>query len=129
MVLQSKLEHYKKQLETSRRGSIYQKETERPAEWRRTLEMNENLRNENEDLLGIKITGLWASRALTESRDLSLRERIKNTASHLVFKTVLFSSDLVWWWARIRQLLGLGGGMDQELEDHMKKMAKEMGRR
>lgn len=51
MVLQSKLEHYKKQLETSRRGSIYQKETERPAEWRRTLEMNENLRNENEDLL------------------------------------------------------------------------------
>lgn len=75
----------------------------------------------------IKITGVWASRALAESKDLPLGERMKNWGRHLVFRCVLLSSDLVWWWARLRQIMGLGGGMEEEIEQQMKKMAKGMG--
>ncbi|KAK3061832.1 hypothetical protein LTS18_005346, partial [Coniosporium uncinatum] len=75
----------------------------------------------------IKITGLWASRALAENPDLAFAQRVRNWGRHLVFRTVLLGTDAVWWWARLRQALGLGGGMDQELEDRMRKMAKGMG--
>lgn len=75
----------------------------------------------------IKITGVWASRALAESRDLPWGERVRNYGRHILFRAVLLSTDLVWWWARIRQLLGLGGGMDEEIEQQMRKMAKGMG--
>lgn len=75
----------------------------------------------------LKITGVWASRALAESRDLPWRERMKNYGRHVIFRMVLLTTDLVWWWARIRQLLGLGGGMDEEIEMQMRKMAKGMG--
>ncbi|KAF1982798.1 ABC1-domain-containing protein [Aulographum hederae CBS 113979] len=75
----------------------------------------------------IKITGLWASRALIEDKNLPVLERVKNLGRHLLFRTVLLGSDVVWWWARIRQLLGWGRGMDQDLEDQMKKMAKGFG--
>jgi aarF domain-containing kinase len=75
----------------------------------------------------IKITGLWASRALAESKDLVVKDRIKNLGSHMLFRFVLFTSDLVWWWARIKQVLGLGRGMEDEIEERMRKMAKDMG--
>jgi len=75
----------------------------------------------------IKITGTWASRALAESRDLPLGERVANYGRHALFRLALLGTDLVWWWARIRQLLGLGGGMDEEIEQQMRKMAKGMG--
>lgn len=75
----------------------------------------------------IKITGLWASRALAESPDLSWSERLVNWGRHARFRVVLLGTDAVWWWARLRQMAGLGGGMDEELEGQMKKMAKGMG--
>ena len=75
----------------------------------------------------IKITGTWASRALAESRDLPFGERVANYGRHLIFKLALLSTDLVWWWARIRQILGLGGGMDEEIEHQMRNVAKGMG--
>lgn len=48
--LQGRVERYKKQAETSRRGSVLQRPTALPEEWRRTLAMNERLRNEIDDL-------------------------------------------------------------------------------
>lgn len=75
----------------------------------------------------LKITSLWASRALTEHEGLKWSERVKNYGSHIVFRVVLLGTDAVWWWSRVRQLLGLGEGMDADLERQMKSMASDMG--
>ncbi|EEP78898.1 conserved hypothetical protein [Uncinocarpus reesii 1704] len=75
----------------------------------------------------IKIMGIWASRALVESPDLPLSEKIKNYGRHIVFKFVLLSSDVFFYFYKIRQILGLGGGMEDELEAQMKHMARDMG--
>ncbi|EFW16236.1 hypothetical protein D8B26_006066 [Coccidioides posadasii str. Silveira] len=75
----------------------------------------------------IKITGTWASRALVESADLPLLEKIKNYGRHIVFRFVLLSSDILFYWYRIRQMLGWGGGMEDEIEAQMQHMARDMG--
>ncbi|ODH14061.1 Atypical/ABC1 protein kinase [Paracoccidioides brasiliensis] len=75
----------------------------------------------------IKITGIWASRALVEVPDLSLTEKIRNYGRHLVFKLVLLSSDIWFYVSKLRQILGRGGGMEDDIEAQMQKMAKEMG--
>ena len=75
----------------------------------------------------IKITGTWASRALVESPDLSWSEKVKNFGRHLIFKFVLFSSDVVFYTSKVRQFLGFGRGMEDDLEASMKVMAKDMG--
>ncbi|EEH34510.2 ABC1 domain-containing protein [Paracoccidioides lutzii Pb01] len=75
----------------------------------------------------IKITGIWASRALVEIPDLSLTEKIRNYGRHVVFKLVLLSSDIWFYVSKLRQFLGRGGGMEDDIEAQMQKMAKEMG--
>jgi aarF domain-containing kinase len=75
----------------------------------------------------IKITGMWASRALAENKDLSLVERTRNLGRHFVFRLVLFGTDLLWWWYRLRQVLGFGKGMEEEIEEQMRRMAKDFG--
>lgn len=75
----------------------------------------------------IKLTGLWASRALVEDSHLSLVDRIRFLGGHLVFRTVLFSSDLYFWYSKIRQWLGIGGGMEDDIENQMRTMAKGFG--
>lgn len=75
----------------------------------------------------IKITGMWASRALIEDQNLAFSERMANLGRHVIFRVVLFGSDIAWWYYRARQILGLGGGMDEEIEERMRKMAKGMG--
>ncbi|ETN45688.1 uncharacterized protein HMPREF1541_09521 [Cyphellophora europaea CBS 101466] len=75
----------------------------------------------------IKITGNWASRALAEDRHLSSGERWRYWAGHLVFKVVLLGSDVWWWWARVRQWLGKGRGMDDDMEQSMRKIAEGYG--
>lgn len=71
----------------------------------------------------VKITGSWASRALVEVRGLSVAERVREWGRHALFRVVLISTDFVFWWSRIRQVLGLGRGMDDDLEAGMRKMA------
>ena len=73
----------------------------------------------------IKITGLWASRALVDSPDLSLRQRAANVWGHVVFRLVLFGSDLVFWTSRLRQLVGWGRGMEDDMEAQMRGIAKD----
>lgn len=75
----------------------------------------------------VKITGLWASRALVESPDLPLTEKIRNLGKHLVFRTVLFTTDIFFYFTKIRQFLRLGGGMEDELEAQMRGIANDMG--
>jgi len=75
----------------------------------------------------IKITGFWASRALVDSPDLPLTDRFLNFGRHIIFRFVLFGSDLVFYWSKAKQKLGLGGGMEDEIEKQMKTMAKGFG--
>lgn len=75
----------------------------------------------------IKITGNWASRALVDSPDLSYTEKARNLYRHVLFKLVLFSSDLVFYASKIRQVFGMGGGMEDDMEVHMAKIAKDFG--
>jgi aarF domain-containing kinase len=75
----------------------------------------------------IKITGLWASRALTESPDLKYSERWKNWVKHLRFRCVLVLTDFAFFWSRVKQLTGFGRGMEDDIEDRMKAMAKDFG--
>ncbi|KAI9829422.1 MAG: hypothetical protein M1819_006359 [Sarea resinae] len=75
----------------------------------------------------IKITGTWASRSLAESPDLGWREKFANLGRHMVFKFVLFSSDVVFWASKVRQFFGVGGGMEDEMERQMKNIAKDFG--
>lgn len=75
----------------------------------------------------VKITGTWASRALVESPGLSLSEKIRNLGQHVVFRMVLFTSDIWFYFTKIRQFLHLGGGMEDDIEAQMQNMAKDMG--
>lgn len=75
----------------------------------------------------VKITGLWASRALAESPDLPFSEKVRNWGRHLMFRVVLIGSDVWFYFTKIRQFLRLGGGMEDDIEAQMQNMAKEMG--
>lgn len=72
----------------------------------------------------VKITGYWASRALAEDKSSSSQERWKEYFRHLLFRVVLLSTDLVFYWSKIRQAVGVGKGMDDDIEAGMKKMAE-----
>jgi len=75
----------------------------------------------------IKITGNWASRSLVDSPDLSYREKAKNLGRHILFKFVMLGSDVFFYAAKIKQVFGMGGGMEDDLEVQMKKVAKGFG--
>ena len=72
----------------------------------------------------VKITGYWASRALTEDRDATVGQRWKEYGRHLLFRFVLFGTDIWFYYAKLRQVLGIGKGMDDDIEESMKKMAE-----
>lgn len=75
----------------------------------------------------VKITGMWASRALAEAPDMPVSERIRNYGRHVVFRLVLLSSDFVFYFSKIRQWFGWGGGMEDDIEKQMRVVAKDMG--
>lgn len=75
----------------------------------------------------VKITSLWASRALGEYRELPLSQRWNNWVRHLLFRVVLLGTDAVWWWSWLRMKVGAGQGMDADIEAQMRDMAGEMG--
>ncbi|KAK5102535.1 hypothetical protein LTR70_000393 [Exophiala xenobiotica] len=75
----------------------------------------------------IKITGNWASKALTEDPNLSFGARLRFYGSHLLFKTVLFTTDLYFYYAKIKQYFGRGKGMDDDIEQQMGRMMSDYG--
>ncbi|KAK3697344.1 hypothetical protein LTR37_017489 [Vermiconidia calcicola] len=75
----------------------------------------------------VKITGTWASRALAESKDASWQDRWREYGRHLLFRTVLISTDFIFYWSKLKQWVGVGKGMDDDIEESMRKMAGSMG--
>jgi aarF domain-containing kinase len=75
----------------------------------------------------IKITGIWASRALVDDPNVPWRERMANYLRHITFRILLLSTDLVFWYSKLKQWAGVGKGMDDDIEKVMKGYAKEMG--
>lgn len=75
----------------------------------------------------IKITGSWASRALSEDMNRPWSERWKFYGSHLIFKLVLLATDVVFYAGKVRQYFGTGKGMEDDIENHMKRMAMDAG--
>jgi aarF domain-containing kinase len=73
----------------------------------------------------IRLTGYWASRALIEDKSLGLGTRWRNRWSHLKFTFVLLLTDVAWWVARVRQWLGRGEGMEDEMEKQLRNIAKD----
>lgn len=71
--------------------------------------------------------GEWASRSLYQDPNLPWTERMHNAYRHAIFKTVLFGTDVVFYFFKFRQWLNLGGGMEDEVEARMKDMAKDFG--
>ncbi|KAI1501647.1 ABC1 family-domain-containing protein [Biscogniauxia marginata] len=75
----------------------------------------------------VKMMGNWASLSLIQDPDLPFRERLANAWRHLLFKTVLLATDVVFYSFKIRQWLGWEGSMEDEVEARMKVMAKDFG--
>jgi aarF domain-containing kinase len=75
----------------------------------------------------VKRMGRWASASLYEDRALPWRERLTSAWRHVVFSAVLAVSDVVFYFYRARQWFGASGGLEDEIEAHMKDMAKEYG--
>jgi len=75
----------------------------------------------------IKMMGEWASSSLYTDPNLPLKQRLVNAWRHLLFKTVLVATDIAFYFFKIRQLLGWGGGMEEEVDRHMRDMAHGFG--
>lgn len=75
----------------------------------------------------IKIMGSWASRSLVDSPDLSYSERLVNFGRHMLFKFVLFGSDVVFYSSKVAQFFGRKQNLEDDLEASMKKVAGDMG--
>ena len=95
---------------------------------RHTLTSNNSIVQGNNQFLGspvnrVKITGAWASRALSEARELAWQERWREYGRHLLFRAVLAGTDIWFYWSKLKQALGWGKGMEDDLEEDMRKMA------
>lgn len=75
----------------------------------------------------VKMMGEWASRSLFEDPQLPLSQRLQNRWRHIIFKTVMVASDVAFYVFKLRQWLGLGGGMEDEMEKRMKDVAQDFG--
>lgn len=75
----------------------------------------------------IKMMGEWASRSLYQDTNLPYSQRLRNGWQHIIFKTVITVSDIYFYFFKIRQWLGIGGGMEDEMEERMKAVASDFG--
>ncbi|KAF5511883.1 ABC1 family protein [Colletotrichum aenigma] len=75
----------------------------------------------------VKMMGQWASRSLYEDPNLPWARRVGNAWRHFVFKGVLALTDVAFYFFKIRQWLGFGGGMEDEMEKRMKDIAQDFG--
>ncbi|KPM40464.1 hypothetical protein AK830_g6091 [Neonectria ditissima] len=75
----------------------------------------------------IKMMGQWASRSLFQDPNVPWAQRLQNRWRHLLFQTVMAVSDVAFYVFKLRQWLGLGGGMEDEMEKRMKDVAQDFG--
>lgn len=83
----------------------------------------------------VNITGIWASRSLTTAPNLPIGQRLREYWRYFIFRTALFSLDVIFVSTRIKQWfarnIGLGvewewakGGFEEELEKGMRVAAQ-----
>ena len=77
----------------------------------------------------IKITGMWASKSLTQVPNLSWRRRLREYWGYAIFRSVLFSFDAAFFYARTKAwILGWFGrtawNFEDEVERSMQSFAK-----
>lgn len=75
----------------------------------------------------VKMMGEWASRSLFQDPNQPWGQRASNAWRHLIFKTVMTASDIAFYFFKMRQWLGLGGGMEDEMEKRMRDVASDFG--
>ncbi|KAI1322631.1 ABC1 family-domain-containing protein [Xylariaceae sp. FL0255] len=75
----------------------------------------------------VKMMGSWASASLFQDPDLPFAQRVMNAWRHVLFRTVLFATDVAFYTFKVRQWFGWGGGMEDEVEKRMAHMAKDFG--
>ncbi|TQN71923.1 ABC1 family protein [Colletotrichum shisoi] len=75
----------------------------------------------------VKMMGEWASRSLFEDPNLPWASRAGNAWRHLLFKGVLALTDIAFYFFKLKQWLGVGGGMEDEMEKRMKDIAQDFG--
>ncbi|PHH51359.1 ABC1 family protein C10F6.14c [Ceratocystis fimbriata CBS 114723] len=75
----------------------------------------------------VKLMGEWASRSFYMQADLTLLARIDYYMRHVMFKVVMVVSDVAFYWFWVRQMLGWGKGMEDEVEERMKEVASGYG--
>jgi len=75
----------------------------------------------------VKIMGTWASASQYADPHRPLRERAAAAWRHVLLRAVLAASDLVFYWYALKQLFGFSKGMEDEVEERMKAVAKDMG--
>lgn len=68
----------------------------------------------------IRMMGEWASKGLYTDPDLPLGQRLLNAWRHLVFKVVMAATDVAFYFFKIRQTVGWGGGMEDEVDKRMR---------
>jgi aarF domain-containing kinase len=75
----------------------------------------------------VKMMSEWASRSLFQDQNLPWNQRLRNVWRHMIFKVVMLSTDFAFYFYKLRQWLGRGGGMEDEMEKRMKEVASEYG--
>ncbi|WYZ39193.1 hypothetical protein EsH8_III_001107 [Colletotrichum jinshuiense] len=75
----------------------------------------------------VKMMGEWASKSLFQDPNLPWASRAGNAWQHLLFKGVLALTDVAFYFFKLRQWLGFGGGMEDEMEKRMKDIAQDFG--
>lgn len=75
----------------------------------------------------VKMMGEWASRSLFEDPNLPWSQRASNAWRHVLFKAVMSASDVAFYFFKLRQWLGIGKGMEDEMEARMKDVAQDFG--
>lgn len=75
----------------------------------------------------IRIMGEWASKGLYTDPGLPLGRRLVNAWRHLLFKAVMAATDVAFYFFKLRQKVGWGGGMEEEVDKRMRDMAQDFG--
>ena len=75
----------------------------------------------------VKMMGEWASKSLYQDKNLPWQKRVDAAWRHVIFKTVMAATDVLFYFFKLRQLLGRGGGMEDVMEARMKEMAGDFG--
>ena len=94
-------------------------------EWRRIVQGNNQMFGS--PVNRIKITATWASRSLAGAPNITLSQWLWAYYNHFIFKSVLFTTDLAFWYARAKQWIT--GREDEGFEDTLEKSMRAFAKR